>query len=216
VDECHWACCVAESFLEELPGALGKPDQLSPGVCGRRLHAVLGGALRNVAGVEVELPKQLPVRLVTLQKACVAAVFEANPAGCPAASIVGHAMVITSLLPVPLTGPAYFVSYGGAVFPDLVIVLQGYGVTVDVVADIFIRYGITSSTFKAIPDVPFSSFELVLPEGSYSVLAASGKPLPALVRGDQGEVIGSWVSGLGRAVGVPGGLSAGSPTGGAW
>jgi hypothetical protein len=53
--------------------------------------------------------------------------------------------------------------------------LQGDGVRVDVVAATFIsKAGITSSTFKTVPDVPFSSFELYLPEGKYSALAANG------------------------------------------
>jgi hypothetical protein len=131
----------------------------------------------NIASVKVDLPKQLPSRLTTLQKACTAAQFEANPAGCPAASVVGHAKVITPILPVPLEGPAYFVSHGGEAFPSLIVVLQGYGVTVDLVGTTFIsKAGITSSTFKTTPDVPFSSFELALPEGKYSALATN---LPA-------------------------------------
>ena len=64
------------------------------------------GSQANIARVKVDLPKQLPSRLTTLQKACTAAQFEANPAGCPAASIIGHAKAITPLLPVPLEGPA--------------------------------------------------------------------------------------------------------------
>jgi hypothetical protein len=133
------------------------------------------GAQSNIRTVKVDLPKQLPSRLTTLQKACTAAQFEANPAGCPAASIVGHAKAITPLLPVPLEGPAYFVSHGGEAFPSLIIVLQGYGVRVNLVAATFIsKQGITSSTFKTVPDVPVKSFELYLPEGKYSALAANG------------------------------------------
>jgi uncharacterized repeat protein (TIGR01451 family) len=128
----------------------------------------------NIRGVKVELPKQLPSRLTTLQKACTAAQFNANPAGCPAASVIGHARVITPLLPVPLEGPAYFVSNGGEAFPNLIMVLQGYGVTVELVGDTFIKRGITSSTFKSTPDVPFNSFELTLPQGPHSALTANG------------------------------------------
>jgi hypothetical protein len=131
------------------------------------------GSQANIAKVKVDLPRQLPSRLSTLQKACTAAVFETNPASCPAAAIVGHARVITPLLPVPLTGPAYFVSHGNEAFPSLTIVLQGYGVTVDLVGTTFIKNGITSSTFNATPDVPFNLFELTLPEGKYSALAAN-------------------------------------------
>jgi hypothetical protein len=133
------------------------------------------GTEANVAQVKVELPKQLPSRLTTLQKACPAAIFEANPAHCPAASTVGIAKAVTPILPVPLMGPAYFVSHGGEAFPSLIIVLQGYGVTVDIVGTTFIsKAGITSSTFKTVPDVPVGTFELYLPEGHYSALAAHG------------------------------------------
>ena len=129
----------------------------------------------NIAYVKVALPKQLPSRLSTLQKACLAAVFDTNPAHCPTGSIVGHATVHTPLLPVALTGPAYFVSHGGAAFPDLTIVLQGYGLTVDLTGNTFItKAGITTSTFKTVPDLPFNTFELTLPQGKNSALAANG------------------------------------------
>jgi uncharacterized repeat protein (TIGR01451 family) len=129
----------------------------------------------NIQLVKVELPKRLPSRLTTLQKACTAQAFEANPASCPAASVVGHATAITPVLNVPLTGPAYFVSHGGEQFPSLVVVLQGGGVTIDLVGSTFIsKAGITSSTFKQVPDVPIGSFELVLPEGPFSALTAVG------------------------------------------
>ena len=131
------------------------------------------GTQANIAKVKVELPKALPSRLTTLQKACPAATFEANPAGCPADSIVGHARAITPVLPVPLEGPAYFVGHGGEQFPSLIIVLQGYGVTVDLVGTTFISSkSITSSTFSTIPDVPVGSFELTLPEGPFSALGS--------------------------------------------
>jgi len=132
------------------------------------------GTQANIAKVRVALPKQLPSRLTTLQKACTAATFEANPGGCPAASVIGVVKAVTPTLPTVLSGPVYFVSHGGAAFPDLVIVLQGDGVRVDLTAATFInKAGITSSTFKTIPDVPVSSFELYLPQGPYSALTAN-------------------------------------------
>jgi hypothetical protein len=150
----------------------------------------------NIAQVKVDLPKQLPSRLTTLQKACLAATFEANPAACPPDSRVGTVTASTPVLPVLLTGPAYFVSYGGAKFPELVFVLQGYGVTVDVHAETFInRAGITSSTLRRVPDVPIASFELKLPEGPFSALAANGNlcattlKLPTAFTGQNGAVI---------------------------
>jgi hypothetical protein len=142
------------------------------------------------------LPKALPSRLPTLQKACAAATFEANPANCPSASIIGHATATTPVLPVPLTGPAYFVSHGGEAFPSLIIVLQGYGATVDLVGSTFIsKAGVTSSTFKTIPDVPVGTFELTLPQGQYSALTANGnlcksKPvMPTEFVGQNGVVL---------------------------
>jgi hypothetical protein len=130
----------------------------------------------NVAKVKVELPKVIPSRLPTLHKACDQKQFASNPSGCPAASVVGHAKAITPLLPVPLEGPAYFVSHGGASFPDLVMVLQGYGITIDLVGATFVngKTGVTSSTFKTVPDQPVSSFELNLPAQQFSVLSGFG------------------------------------------
>jgi hypothetical protein len=132
------------------------------------------GTDADISHVKVELPKQLPSRLTTLQKACTAAQFEANPAACPAASKIGYAVVHTPLIPVPLQGPAIFVSHGGEAFPSLTLVLQGYGITIDLVGTTGIKNGVTSTTFKTVPDQPFSSFELTLPEGPYSALTTAG------------------------------------------
>ncbi|MCL2770426.1 MAG: hypothetical protein FWD42_10020, partial [Solirubrobacterales bacterium] len=133
------------------------------------------GTQANIKSVHVELPKALPSRLSTLNHACLDSVFNQNPAGCPSQSRVGSAKAITPVLPVPLEGPAYFVSHGGQQFPELIMVLQGYGVTVDLAGETFIsKAGVTSTTFPAVPDVPVSSFELTLPEGPYSALDANG------------------------------------------
>ena len=138
-----------------------------------KLASRRGQGEANVAKVKVSTPKQLPSPLTTLQKACPAAVFEANPAGCPAASVVG-------VVRRPrrswrsLSGPVYFVSHGGEAFPNLIMVLQGEGVRVDLVGRTFIKAGITSSTFKTVPDVPVKHFELYLPQGPTSALTTNG------------------------------------------
>jgi hypothetical protein len=133
------------------------------------------GSQANIRLVKVDLPRQLPSRLTTLQKACTDKTFNANPAACPAASRVGFAKAITPILPVPLEGPAYFVSHGGAKFPELIVVIQGYGFTIDLHGETFISpAGITSSTFRTVPDQPVTSFELTLPQGPGSALAANG------------------------------------------
>jgi hypothetical protein len=159
----------------------GRTSVLSSRANGVGLHVKLtypgssAGPQANIAKVKVELPRQLPSRLSTLQKACTSVQFAANPAGCPAESVVGTARAVTPLLSVPLIGPAYFVSHGGEAFPSLTIILQGQGVTVELVGTTFIsKAGITSTTFKNVPDVPIDSFELTLPQGKYSAIAGNG------------------------------------------
>jgi len=150
---------------------------------GASLHVTLAlpeeggpGKEANVARVKVSLPKQLPSPLKTLQKACTEKVFGENPSNCPVSSKVGEVKVLTPILANPLTGPAYFVSHGGAKYPELIMVLSGEnGIQVDVHGETFIsKQGITSATFSTVPDVPFSQFELTFPEREYPALTANG------------------------------------------
>jgi uncharacterized repeat protein (TIGR01451 family) len=150
---------------------------------GASLHVTLAlpeeggpGKEANVARVKVSLPKQLPSPLKTLQKACTEKVFGENPGNCPVSSKVGEVKVLTPILANPLTGPAYFVSHGGAKYPELIMVLSGEnGIQVDVHGETFIsKQGITSATFSTVPDVPFSLFELTFPEREYPALTANG------------------------------------------
>jgi hypothetical protein len=168
--------CAVLAFKPKLTATTsGKTSRANGASLAVKLTYPAGPYDANIAKVKVNLPKLLPSRLTTLQQACPAQTFQTNPAACPPASIVGHATASTPVLPVSLSGPAYFVSHGGEAFPDLIIVLSGYGTTVHLVGSTFIsKAGITSSTFKTIPDVPVGTFEMTLPQGKYSALAANG------------------------------------------
>lgn len=150
---------------------------------GAYLHVkvVSGPGQANIGKVKVDLPEQLPSRLTTLQQACMAPVFEANPAACPVPSVVGMATASTPVLAHPLTGPAYLVSHRGTALPSLVIVVQGERIVMELEGQTSIKRGVTSSTFRSLPDAPIATFDLVLPAGPHSLLAAN--PLAPSKRG---------------------------------
>ena len=157
------------------------------------LNEVPGNA--NVKSVKVQLPKALPSRLTTLQKACPAATFEANYHNCPPGSFVGGARANTPTLPGKLSGPAILVSHANLAFPDLVLVMEANGVRSILVGNTDIKNGITTTTFASTPDVPVSSITVNLPIGPHSALAANGNlcksPLvmPTTMTGQNGTTV---------------------------
>jgi uncharacterized repeat protein (TIGR01451 family) len=169
--------CAALAFKPKLTALTRARASKADGV---HLHLrVLSGAgpgSANLAKLQVELPKRMTPRLSTWQRACMAVSFEADPASCPAASVVGSATVLTPVLRAPLSGPVYVVSRGHAASPELAIVLQSEGVALDVVGQTSIKGGVDSLAFRALPDAPISELDVLLEAGPHSLLAAN---LPA-------------------------------------
>jgi hypothetical protein len=131
------------------------------------------GAEANLAGMDVALPRQLPVRLKALQDACQQRTFNADPANCPSSSIMGIARATTPVLPIEMAGPLYFVAHGRDHFPSPILILQGDGVRLNLAGATRIsKSGTVQVSFPGIPDVPITSFELFLPQGPHSMLDA--------------------------------------------
>jgi hypothetical protein len=185
--------CGALAFAPKFGASSGaKTSRANGASLVTNVNVPAGGA--NFKSVLVTVPKQLPSRLSTLKNACLEATFNANPNLCPANSKVGTARIKTPVLPGQLSGPAYFVSHGGAAFPDLDLVLTGDNVTVILVGNTNIAKGVTTTNFASTPDVPFTGFELNLPTGPNSAVAANGNlckqslVMPTTITAQNGKV----------------------------
>jgi hypothetical protein len=188
------ANCGALAFKPKFKAVTGaKTSKANGASLETTINEAAGGA--NIKSVLVQLPKQLPSRLTTLQKACLEATFAANPYNCPSGSFVGGARANTPLLAGKMKGPAILVSHGGQAFPDLDLLLEAEGVRVIVTGNTKIKNGITTTNFATTPDVPVTSITVNLPTGAHSALTAFGNvcatPLvmPTTITGQNGLVL---------------------------
>jgi hypothetical protein len=87
--------------------------------------------------------------------------------------VLGSGAVTTSFLRGLLSGPVYLVSHGERAFPDLDAVLQGEGVTLILTGAAGFANGISSDSFRSLPDAPISTLDLMFPAGPHSAFAAN-------------------------------------------
>jgi hypothetical protein len=164
------ANCGALPFAPKLTATVSGQGSKPNGVTFAVKVESAGIGQANIHKVDLTLPEVLPSRQSTIEKACLEAVFNANPANCDEGSLIGEGIVHTPVFKNPLRGPAYLVSHGAAAFPDVEFVLQGEGVTVILDGKTDIKKGITYSKFETSPDAPFTSFESIFPAGPHSAL----------------------------------------------
>lgn len=133
----------------------------------------------NIARASVALPHALFLDQASLARICTRVKFEAEE--CPKESIYGFARAVTPLLGKPLEGPVYLRS-STHLLPDLVAHLEGQ-VNIDLVGRIDSFKGGIRTTFDTVPDVPVTSFTMILPGGKHGLLESSTNLCAKPVRG---------------------------------
>ncbi len=121
----------------------------------------------NIRSAQVTLPPSLFLEQGNIKTICTKAQFASH--NCPPGSVYGHVRAFTPLLEDPMEGPAYLRS-SSHTLPDLVFVLRGHGVEVDVAGRIDSIKGGIRGTFPTIPDAPVSKFVLKMNAGKRGVL----------------------------------------------
>ncbi len=146
----------------------------------------------NMRRVSVQLPKPFSAQGKTVAKACLEAVYVADPDKCAAVSRVGTAEATSPVLPTPLTGNAWLVGHN-ARLPTLEVRLNGSGVEIGLSA--LIKYGTGyASTFNNIPDVPVRTFTIKIPQSKTPLLGIAGSictkrlSMPVNYTGQDGRV----------------------------
>ncbi len=166
-------------------GALGFKPKVSLALKGgtrRSKHPALRVVVRprpgdaNIKSASVALPRSLFLEQGHIQQICTRPQF-ANK-NCPPGSVYGQVKAYTPLLEEPMSGEAILRS-SDHTLPDLVFVLRGHGIEVDLAGTIDSVKGGLRGTFPSLPDAPVSKFELSLGSGKHGLLVVSAKELCA-------------------------------------
>jgi hypothetical protein len=128
----------------------------------------------NIASASVALPRSLFLEQGHIQQICTRPQFQERR--CPPSSVYGHVKAYTPLLEEPMEGEAILRS-SDHTLPDLVFVLSGHGIEVDLAGTIDSVKGGLRGTFPALPDAPVTKFELSLESGKHGLLVVSSKNL---------------------------------------
>jgi hypothetical protein len=123
----------------------------------------------NQASASVLLPAGVGLSTSGATAICSAAQLAADQ--CPAGSRVGTATITTPLLANAVTGPVYEVS-GGTGLPGVAVKFAGT-LPFTLVGKAAIVGGRVQNVFTALPDVPLSTFTLVIDGGPHGLLTAS-------------------------------------------
>jgi hypothetical protein len=121
----------------------------------------------NIASSQVTLPPSIFLEQSRIETICTRPQFAAK--ACPPGSVYGHVRAFTPLLEEPMEGPAILRS-SSHTLPDLVFVLRGHGVEVDLAGRIDSNKGGIRGSFPTIPDAPVTKFVLKMKGGSHGVL----------------------------------------------
>ena len=137
----------------------------------------------NIGRAVVTLPKSEFLEQGHIGNSCTRVQFNSGAgggAGCPANSVLGHAVAITPLLDEPLEGPVFLRSNGGErKLPDLVAALHSKDIDIVLVGFISSLHKKGSdvsqirTTFASVPDQPVTKFTLKMFGGKKGLLVNS-------------------------------------------
>jgi hypothetical protein len=149
----------------------------------------------NISSAAVTLPPTLFLDQGHIAGICTRPQFARH--ACPEGSVYGHVKAYTPLLEEPMTGEAILRS-SDSTLPDLVFVLRGHGIEVDLAGKIDSVKGGLRGTFPVIPDAPVTKFELTMNAGKHGLLVNSAKNLCSEVQLANSKFIGhanrGWLS----------------------